>query len=219
MKKVYGWVAATLICCSFATSSIAAAVIKNTAPAFVKAGSVVSIVGSGFGSSLSSSAVIANYGDGFSYALKVEYWSDHLIKISVPDLGKSLNLILRVNTIEGISNPTALHLIANLMIEHSPAYQHQLKVGDKGEEVLRIRNKKPTCGNAGTMFAEAGVHVIQQRFADARIVAMPKASCIQCQPVTVRWFNEPTGFIQYRIDVTKREIEGVCPDQTRNVSE
>jgi len=110
-------------------------------------------------------------------------------------------------------------VIANLMTEHGPAYKHQLKVGDKGEGLLYISNKKPSCGKAGIMFAEASVHVIKQRFSDARMVTMPEPSCIQCQPVTVRWFNESTGFIQYRIDITKREIESVCPDRTRSVYE
>jgi len=213
MRIIFSLLIAGLTCCSAALAGAAAPVINHITPASVAAGKAVVISGSGFGAPRKSATVVADYGNGFFYLLKPSSWSARTIVVEVPDLGKGLQPVLQVNAESGSSNLRVLHLLPRMVIEKSPVYEHRLKVGEKGEDVFEMKRSALGCGQSGAMFIEAGVHVDERRFADAQLIAAPESHCRSCEPFTVRWYNEPTGFIQYHIEVKKRLIEGICPAQ------
>jgi len=204
-----------IVLCFCATPSAAAPVIDRITPASVQAGKEIVISGSGFGSQGKGSELIASYGDGFFYALKPIFWSASVITVVVPDLGKSLKPGLQVKTAAGESCEHVLNLMPHLLVEQSPVYEHRLKVGEKGEDSFPLQYKHPACGQTGMLFSQARVYVSKRRFADAQMVAVPEPYCRSCKPLKVRWYNEPTGFIQYHIGIKKRVIEGICPNQIR----
>jgi len=201
--------------CGFHAMALAMPVINSLSPATVQAGGTVVMNGSGFGSAMGGSEVVADYGNGFFYALTAESWSDRSIKISVPDVGQSLNLKLQVRTAKGISRPIQLRLLPKLRTKKSQNYAHRLKVGEKGEDLFRLQQGQAACGQTGELFVAAHLKVSKRRFADAQIISMPKSGCAGYKPIKVRWFNEPTGFIRYYVVIKTREVEGVCPDRLK----
>jgi len=203
--------------CSVAASSAAAPVIDRITPASVEAGKEVVIFGSGFASQGKDSEVVASYGGGFAYVLKALFWSANAITVVVPDLGKSLAPVLQVKTATGLSNVRSVQLKSRLLVEKSPVYDHRLQVGEKGEDLFLIKNTVPDCGQTGVLFSRASIKVTKRRFADAQLVAVPESNCLTCKPIKVHWYNEPTGFIQYHIEIKKRLIEGICHDRKRSM--
>jgi len=219
MRIIFVLLMAVVAMCSSIASGIAAPVIDHLTPASVEVGKEVAISGSGFGGAGKGSEVIVGYGDDFFYVLKPLFWSASKITVVVPDLGKSLRPTLQVKTVTGLSNVRILHLIPQLTVENSPVYDHHLKVGEKGEDVFVMKHRPAACGKTGTLFAEARVHVVKRRFSDAQLVTIPEPSCLHCKALTARWYNEPTGFIRYYIEVKNRLIKGVCPNQGKHISE
>ena len=215
MKKTFFILVVMMTLCGFSYSALSVPVIKAISPASVKAGQHVRISGSGFSTQHQQSEVIASYGQGLSYALKIESWSDNAIKVRVPDLGKRLNLTLQVKTAQGSSGKKKLRLIPEIIREKSQTYQHNLKVGDKGEDLYYLKNSSASCRQPGSLFVDAEVKVTKQRFSEAQVVSTPAEFCMKCKPIKVRWFNEPTGYIRYHFEVKKRVVEGVCPDRQR----
>jgi len=216
MEMICFILAAAIALCSVAASSVAAPVIDRISPASVPAGKEIVISGSGFALQGKDSEVIASYGDGFLYALKPVFWSARAIAVVVPDLGKSLTPGLQVKTAAGLSRVRRLNLMPHLLVEQSPVYEHHLKEGEKGEDLFPLQFSAPACGQTGTLFSQARVDVSKRRFADAQLIATSEPYCRVCKPLKVRWYNEPTGFIQYHIKIKRRVIEGICSDRKRN---
>lgn len=199
----------------FTPLAFANVVIRTVSPTLVQAGSFVEISGSGFGAEMAGSEVIANYGNDFSYALNVESWSDQSIRVKIPDPGENVIFTLYVKTAKGMNYADELELIPTMVTERSQSFIHQLKVGEKGEKLFNIHNEPAVCGQHGELFVDAEVKVIKRRFADAQIVYADNRLCEQCKPIKVRWFNEPTGFIHYHLNIKKRLIDGMCRNQRR----
>ena len=90
-----------------------------------------------------------------------------------------------------------------------------LNVGDKGEYSIDVSRPPPVCGRASPVFDSARIEYRRRRFGDAAIVATPPSGCSRCPPMRVRWFHEPTGYLEFTVIAQWRFIEGRC-DAPRN---
>jgi len=200
------------------SSVVAMPHIISAEPYNMVAGSEVSIAGSGFGAIQGSSEVVADYGKGLLYVLKPVEWHDRRIKLKVPDLGRNLRLKLRVYSKHQYSNAVFITIKPDIKPSRQSNLQktHMLSVGDKGEDIFRISNSPAVCGKVGTVFDHAEIKFNQKRFADAQFIALPKKGCSRCGDIHVRWYNEPTGKLAYRVNIFQRRIEGVCPQRIRH---
>ena len=88
---------------------------------------------------------------------------------------------------------------------------HDLSVGDKGEDKFPLKFKQPVCGKRSRVFSHAEIVFKKKRFSDAVIVRAPREGCYRCRPLVVRWYNEPTGSLDYELRVFAQEVEGQCP--------
>jgi len=194
----------------------ASPVIAFVTPRAVQAGDVIKLTGSGFGPASATSEVVADYGHGFFYALEHAAWSNSSISVRIPDLGKSLKI--RIHIVAGGQSSNAVSVTMKPEITavlYAKSKIHRLKVGDKGEDVFRVENASAQCGRAGELFDHAEIVFNQKRFSEAQFVALPAKGCSRCGKIRVRWYNEPTGLLQYRLKVFKRRIEGVCRQRVR----
>lgn len=89
--------------------------------------------------------------------------------------------------------------------------KHSLSVGDKGEERFNVGIKPPACGEMALAFDHARIVYKRQRFGEAKIVSSPLTGCINCQSLVVRWYHEPTGYLEYQVHVYRQRIVGKCP--------
>lgn len=89
--------------------------------------------------------------------------------------------------------------------------RHSLKVGDKGEERFNVSSKPPACGKPALVFDHARIVYKRKRFGEAKIVKSPRAGCVRCTPLVVRWYHEPTGYLEYQVHIYRRKITGKCP--------
>ncbi len=186
-------------------------------PTSLQSGGVIKLSGSGFGSGSATSEVVADYGHGFFYALEHSAWGNSSISVRVPDLGKQLNVKLHVVAGGQSSKPVSVMIKPEITaVLHSESKKHQLKVGDKGEDVFKITNRPATCRSSGELFDHAEISVVRKRFAEAQFVALPAKGCNRCGKIKVRWYNEPTGRLQYRVKIFSRQFEGICQQRVRH---
>jgi len=182
------------------------------------AGSVVHLSGTGFGNSSGASEVIADYGRGFRYALAPVSWNDRSIKVKIPDFGKGLKIRLQIKVNQVTSNPVGVTLVP--IIKSAPQVQsnraHTLSVGDKGEDQFTLVNQSAACNRTGELYHHAQIQFVKKRFADAQFVSLPAQNCSRCRDIRVRWYNEPTGLLYYRLLLFKRRIQGICPQRIRH---
>lgn len=192
--------------------------IMSIAPSRVVAGSEVSLNGNGFGAVPGASEVVADYGSGLSYVLKLTSWSDQRIRVKVPDLGRHLHINLRVRSAHQSSNAVSIAIKPDIKPQQQGSIRkiHALSVGDKGEDVFKVSNSPTLCGKQGTLFDHAEIKFDKKRFADAQFVSLPKKGCSRCGNIRVRWYNEPTGKLAYRVNIFQRHIEGVCTQRIRH---
>lgn len=85
-----------------------------------------------------------------------------------------------------------------------------LQVGNKGEETFDVSLTSSECGDLW-VFDHAQLVVHRQRFADVQLVALPEAGCQICKPGVVRWYHEPTGHLEFSVQVYRRKVELACP--------
>lgn len=71
-----------------------------------------------------------------------------------------------------------------------------LKVGAKGEDGIDV-SAAGRCGR----FHHAELVWLERRFADAQFVQIPEQACVQCDPLVVRWYHEPTGKLHFQVRV------------------
>lgn len=196
----------------------AAPAITAAVPALLPAGAEISLTGSGFGAASAASEVVADYGHGFFYTLKYSDWNDRTIRLRIPDLGKSLTPQLRVVKGRQYSNSVRVTIRPDIRSGgHGESRAHQLGIGDKGEDIFKVINHPPTCGNVGQRFDHAEIIYDKKRFAEAQFVALPARGCSRCGAIKVHWYNEPTGSLQYRMKIFRRQIEGVCRQMVRRL--
>lgn len=75
-------------------------------------------------------------------------------------------------------------------------YRSSLKVGAKGEESIDVSGSRG-CGT----FHHAELVWLERRFADAQFVQVPERRCVECAPLIVRWYHEPTGRAHFQVRV------------------
>jgi len=186
--------------------------IVEVIPMQSTSGSVVRLNGAGFGVASISSEVIADYGNGFLYALKHTLWSDSAIQLKIADLGKNLSVKLHIKVGSTRSNIVSITLKPDIRgrADDSSKRKHALKVGDKGEDGFNVTNQPAACNKAGELFDHALIRFDKQRFAEAQFVALPIKGCFRCRDIKVRWYNEPTGRLEYTLVIFRRQISGSC---------
>jgi len=198
--------------------AIATPIVTSVSPSSVPSGGLIKLAGSGFGAALEKSEVVAGYEGGFFYALEHTAWSNSSISVSVPDMGKRLKVKLYVVAGGQSSKPVSVTIKPEITgVLHGEIKKHQLSVGDKGEDLFKITNRPATCRNSGELFDHAKISVVRKRFAEAQFVALPAKGCSRCSKIKVRWYNEPTGRLQYRLKIFKRQIEGICQQRVRRL--
>jgi len=195
----------------------AAPEIISAIPTSVQSGTAIKLTGSGFGAASSAAKVIADYGRGFLYALEPAGWGNSRISVRVPDLGKSLTVKLYIISGGQRSKPVPVTIKPDIRgRQQDEMRRHQLSVGDKGEDVFSVSNISAMCGKSGTVFDHAEIVFDKKRFSDAQFVSLPKKGCKRCGNIRVRWYNEPTGQLAYRVNIFQRHIEGICQSRIRH---
>jgi hypothetical protein len=210
------------------TGAVAAAPVIRSVNA--GAGGRITIAGADFGNGCGDCEVIADYGDGFKYALSNESWSDRRIVARLADLNKSLDVRLSVKTATETSNAVNHRLSRIIEPEREQRrpvppgaqpdlvlleHQSDLAVGDKGERAFDVSSPPLACNQSGGVFDHAELVYGKRRFGEAQIVASPPAGCVRCPPLKVRWYHEPTGYLHFQVHVYRRWVEGVCNNRVR----
>ena len=175
----------------------------------------VTIEGRGFGAPCARCEVIATYDDGLRYAVSVLQWAETWIAVRVPDLNRGQVVRLLVRAGEVSSNAAPLSLARHIDTQVAFAHASDAKVGDRGERQVDVGFAAPGCGVRSPVFERAELRHLRRRFGEAQIVAAPPAGCTACAPLTVRWYHEPTGYLDFNVHVHRRWVEGVCGDRTR----
>jgi hypothetical protein len=219
------WIKALLVLISLCSSvSFASPVIEQLG----HRGVWLTLNGHGFGASCERCEVIADYGS-LRYALVVNHWSDRRIEVMLPDLNLATRVWLQVVTDEGKSNREQTQIVRRVVPATELTQPRQpppsdlltlskrsdLKVGASGEEQLDVSSAPPACGKEAMLFDHARVVFAKRRFGDAQIVTLPKPGCTQCDPLSVRWYHEPTGHIDFQVHVYRRRVAGICTERRR----
>ncbi len=82
-------------------------------------------------------------------------------------------------------------------------------VGNKGEESADVSVTAP-CDEPAWLFDHAELVINRNRFGGAQFVQLPEPGCRACQPMIVRWFHEPTGYIAFEVNVFRRLVTTSC---------
>ncbi|MEZ5729560.1 MAG: hypothetical protein R3E48_17150 [Burkholderiaceae bacterium] len=115
-------------------------------------------------------------------------------------------------------NAGRLPTFAKAAAQRAPVYETRilrevrstLRVGDKGRFSLDVSRPRPACGAPGLVYDRARIVYRMRRFSEAQIVAAPRPGCSRCGPLEVAWYVEPTGRIDFALEVRWRRINGVC---------
>ncbi len=93
-------------------------------------------------------------------------------------------------------------------------YNHRSdqKVGAKGEFKYDLSTEPAACGESVKVFDHAKIVFMQRRFGEAQIVSTPTPGCMQCAPLIVRWYHEPTGYLDYQIQIYLQQVIATCED-------
>lgn len=173
-----------------------------------------------FGKDCKQCEVIVDYGSGFKYAYRPKKWHPNKLSVVVKDLGKSLNIVIKIRTATNMTKPQKITISPNLISstvdkKHLHTKSHQDPFGGKGTDIIKISSKEPTCNHKKEVFHHAQILILKKRFGNARIERIPTSACLKCKPLKIRWYHEPTGYISYQIQIQRREIEGVCRKSIR----
>ncbi|MGE0313406.1 MAG: hypothetical protein AB7P21_17495 [Lautropia sp.] len=85
-----------------------------------------------------------------------------------------------------------------------------LAVGNKGEHAIDVSRPAPQCGAVSPVFDGARIEITRQRFGKAMIVSSPPSGCTRCSALRVRWFHEPTGYLDFTVTARWKFVEGRC---------
>ena len=183
-----------------------------------------------FGQDCKQCEIIVDYGKGFKYAYRPDRWNARKLSFNIHDFGKSLKVKVMVKTAQGITKSKAFTIKPQLKpvkLRNKPAsrsqvdkttlftQEHKDPFGGKGIDLYKIVNHPATCGSKGELFHDAKIIFGKKRFGEARIEQKPKPGCSKCTPVKVRWFHEPTGSVNYQLEIQRRIVHGVCREQVR----
>ena len=85
-------------------------------------------------------------------------------------------------------------------------------LGNRGEERIDV-SVNAVCGESAWVFDRAELEIVLARFAAAEFVSMPRAGCTACEPLHLRWYQEPTGRLALAVRVQRRLVEISCEPQ------
>jgi hypothetical protein len=178
----------------------------------------VQIHGSNFGGKCAKCEVLVKYSRSLGYSVPITHWDKHKIEVELPDLNQNEALIhLQVQRPGAKSRSKSFRLKRRYGVLKTERRSHSLDVGDKGEDKFKVNATPLACGKDSMVFDHAEIVVKKQRFSDAKIVKSPPAGCERCRPVVVRWYNEPTGFLNYELKTVGRIVQGVCEKRKRHI--
>lgn len=193
-------------------------------------GTVATLSGRNFGALCRRCQVVADF-KGHRYALPVRQWDDHKIVVDYFDFGWGLISTIIVLAADGVSESVDVAAEPVLVgaTEHgkylgSEEYnglkvytrKYNDSMGGKGADQFDVSSNLPRCGELGLVFEQAEVVVGRRtRFGEAKIVSAPAASCVKCDPVKIGYYWEPTGRLDYQLQVVRRQVAGVCADRIR----
>jgi uncharacterized ubiquitin-like protein YukD len=180
---------------------------------------IIEIQGNGFGNRCSMCEVIARYSDSLWYSVPIKHWNTSKIDIELPDLNQNEEHIqLHVKRSNALSNSKTIKIKRRYAVLSNESRSHTLKVGEKGEDIFSVKGGAVVCGQEAKLFHHAEINFIKRRFSDALIINTPPSGCGRCKPITVRWYNEPTGLLVYELKQIGRVVQGVCKERQRNKS-
>ena len=223
MKK-YGWLLVSLL--ALTEPAMASPDVNGMA---VK-GQVLHIKGRQFGNLCSQCEVIANF-SGFRYSLRLLSWEDSNITAQISDIGRGTRPVIQVVTPDWRSKSVKVRVNQRLIpperpgrfIKNTPSgidyptfsRLFDSSLGGKGEEIFEFDQMIPACGTSGAVFDSAEVLLGRRtRFGEARITGLPGVDCERCK-VSVGYYWEPTGRLDFQLHIYQRVVEGICRTQVR----
>ena len=90
--------------------------------------------------------------------------------------------------------------------------ESSVSVGNKGEEALDV-GIDAVCGEPAWVFDRAELVVTRNRFGDVQFTSLPRPGCTDCEPLTLRWYHEPTGYLTFEVHVYRRLEIPPCPNE------
>lgn len=112
-------------------------------------------------------------------------------------------MVLAANAWSAARVPSESGLVLKDMVSPFLYRSSGLAVGNKGEDLVDV-SIEALCGEAQWAFDHAELAVTRQRFGAAQFVELPRAGCVSCSPVRVRWYHEPTGHLTFHVNVFRR---------------
>ena len=88
-------------------------------------------------------------------------------------------------------------------------------MGDHGEQLLDVSFEGSDCG-VQWRFDHAEIKVVSNRFGDVQFVGLPQPGCLECDPIRVRWMHEPTGHLEFRVNVFRRPVLVSCSEEPQH---
>ncbi|PCJ50567.1 MAG: hypothetical protein COA74_01965 [Gammaproteobacteria bacterium] len=175
-----------------------------------------------FGENCAGCEIRVSYSPHFIYAYKPELWTPNRLVFKLKDFGLSTRVSISVKTATGISAPIRHDI--KLKFENNSSKNdglnriskaHKDPFGGKGIDRFDVSSQKPFCNKQQAVFHSAKLLIKSNRFGDARIEHRPTQGCTSCSKLSIRWFHEPTGKIEYQIKIQKRLIDGICSTKER----
>jgi len=188
------------------------------------------IQGSNLGVHCAGCEVIANY-DGIRYSLEVVSWAHTSVTAKLRDLGKTLTPEIQLVTPYWNSQPRLTKVERRLLPESRVDYgrtehstegdllffsrRYDSTFGGKGEEEFDLELPLPVCGYSAPIFDSAEIILgPRTRFGNAKITSLPAPGCQRCY-VGVGYYWEPTGRLDYQLNIYRRVVDGICKDRIR----
>ena len=82
-------------------------------------------------------------------------------------------------------------------------------VGERGEVHLQVSTPSDQCGEQWR-FHSAEIVIRANRFGDAQFAALPTPGCTNCAEIVVRWMHEPTGHLEFDVNVLREKYLNPC---------
>lgn len=176
---------------------------------------VTRIEGVDFGHQCESCEVLARFENGRRVALPVDEWRPSRIRLRVPDMNQGAHVWLSVRTSHGESAEVIAPVLSRRSESTVLERQSRVITGQQGVETVHVDRPAPGCNAPSPVFESARIVFKRQRFADAAIVRAPDPLCTRCDPIEVRWHQEPTGELEFSVLTQWRHIAQLCEDRQR----
>ncbi|MFT5482873.1 MAG: hypothetical protein ACI9GW_001528 [Halieaceae bacterium] len=110
-----------------------------------------------------------------------------------------------------LETPTS-HVRNDVRIDERVPYfqlRSDRSVGDRGEEVIDVVTAIDDCG-IHWIYDHADLDILHNRFGDVQFISLPESGCTDCKPIVVRWMHEPTGHLEFIVNVFRRQYIPPC---------